>query len=165
VSNPYDLNDDELRWKIWDCSFYGKIPSISGDSVASLVLPMEVVLHQIEWAFPEDLGDGWILDLCIDEVLWESIPLTIQPSGFYSFKTDGKGVYLPKGTLVSTHIRSVSEEEEGDHYMTENFESRYSIFLSGLTMVSTMITPLSETFTQEGILKWNWFDDWQNSNC
>ena len=113
MSNPFELDDDELRWKIWDCSFYGKIPSISGDSVASLVLPMDV----------------WILDLCIDEVLWESIPLTIQPSGFYSFKTDGKGVYLPKGTLVSTHIRSVSEEEEGDHYMTENFESRYSIFL------------------------------------
>ena len=164
MSNPYELDDDELLWKIWDCSFYGKLPSISGDSVASLVLPMDVVLHQMEWAFPEDLGDGWVLDLCIDDVLWESIPLMVQPSGYYSFKTHSKGVFLPKGTLVSTHIRCIGEEEEGEEYLKQGFEARYSVFLSGLTVVSKKLTPLSETFSNEGILKWNWFKDWQEDN-
>ena len=165
MSNPYELDDDELRWKIWDCSFYGKIPSISGDSVASLVLPMDVVLHQMEWAFPEDLGEGWVLDLCIDDVLWESIPVTLQSTGYYSFKTEGRGVYLSKGTLITTHIRCILDEQEGDHYMSQSFESRYSVFLSGLTVVSNLVNPLRETFSNEGILKWNWFNDWQEHNA
>lgn len=125
---------------------------------------MDVVLHQMEWGFPEDLGEGWVLDLCIDDVLWESIPVMIQPSGYYSFKTHSNGVFLPKGTLVSTHIRCVSDEEEGDHYMNHSFESRYSVFLSGLTVVSKIVAPLSETFSNQGILKWNWFNDWQADN-
>ena len=60
MTNPFELDDDEMRWKIWDCSFYGKVPSIHGDSAASLVLPMDVVLHQMEWAFPEINNDGWV---------------------------------------------------------------------------------------------------------
>ncbi len=162
MSNPFELDDDELRWKIWDCSFYGKIPSINGDSAASLVLPMDVVLHQMEWAFPELSEDGWVLDLCVDEVLWESIPLVIQSSGFYSFKTNGKGVYLPKGTMISTHIRFLGEEEEGDFSPHRHTDARYSVFLSGLTVVASEISPLTKTFPQdESILKWNWFNDWQ----
>ena len=162
MSNPFELDDDELRWKIWDCSFYGKIPSINVDSAASLVLPMDVVLHQMEWAFPDLSEDGWVLDLCIDEVLWESIPLVIQSSGFYSFKTNGKGVYLPKGTMISTHIRFLGDEEEGDFSPHRYTDARYSVFLSGLTVVASEISPLSETFPKdESILKWNWFNDWQ----
>lgn len=162
MTNPFELDDDEMRWKIWDCSFYGKVPSIHGDSAASLVLPMDVVLHQMEWAFPEINNDGWVLDLCIDDVLWESIPLGIQSTGFYSFKTEGKGVYLPKGTMVSTHIRFLGEEEDGEHHLEKNLDSRYSVFLSGLTVVASNISPLGKVFNNdESILKWNWFNDWQ----
>jgi len=164
VSNPYELDDDDLRWKIWDCSFYGKLPSIFGDSAASIVLPMDVVLHEMEWMFPKDVEDGWLLDVCIDDFLWESIPLTIQSSGHYSFKNDNKGVFLPKGTLVSTHIRFVGDEEEGESHPFETNEVRYSVFLSGLTVVPDAVQSVAETFTQAGILKWNWFNDWQDQH-
>jgi hypothetical protein len=63
---------------------------------------------------------------------------------------------------VSTHIRFLGEEEDGEHHLEKNLDSRYSVFLSGLTVVASNISPLGKVFNKdESILKWNWFNDWQ----
>tara|TARA_R110000782_G_scaffold151434_1_gene244101 strand:+ start:115 stop:609 length:495 start_codon:yes stop_codon:yes gene_type:complete len=163
LSNPYEI-DEDLRWKTWDCSFYGRLPSLNGDSAASITLPMDVILNRMEWTFPSDTHDGWILDLCIDEVVVESIPLSVQTKGTYTFKMSDAGLYLPKGTLVSTHIRYLHEEEEGDYNIPQYDDHRYSIFLSGLTVIPETLTTLKGSFADMPILSWNWFSEWQDEH-
>ncbi len=60
LPNPFENN--ELRWKAWDCTFYGRLPTSHGESAASLVLPTEVVLNQMNWVVPVGLDIGWVLD-------------------------------------------------------------------------------------------------------
>jgi hypothetical protein len=163
LPNPFE--NDELRWKEWDCTFYGRLPTSHGESAASLVLPTEVVLNQMNWVFPVGLDIGWVLDLTIGELIIETIPLSMEPSGSYNLNESYRGLVLPKGTLLSTQIRYLRTKEGEEIPPFTDFQGeRYSIFFAGSTFTPPALTTLAGAFDSSPISRGKWFNEWQDEH-
>ena len=136
---PEDIRD----WDAWECSFYGKVPSLSGESEGSLVLPMDVQIDHIKWNCPELLGE-WALECWIDEeIVFEINPRT-HPAGQAEIRSDEALIVL-KGSSLITKLYYQGESDDYPDYEVElGRPAGYSIFVSGYSSRYDQPTTLRE---------------------
>jgi len=125
---PEDIRD----WDAWECSFYGKVPSLSGESEGSFVLPMDVKLDGIKWNCPELLGE-WALECWIDDELIFEIDPVSAPEGVVEIQ-DNDVLIVLKGSSIVTKLYYRGESDDYPQYERDlGRQTGYSIFVSGFS--------------------------------
>jgi hypothetical protein len=135
---PEDIRD----WDAWECSFYGEVPSLSGESEGSIVLPMDVQIDKISWKCPELLG-SWALEFWVDEEMVFNIEPQTYAIGEATIK--GYDFVVLKGSSLITKLYYLGESDDYPQYEKElGKSSGYSIFIAGYSARQEHATTIRE---------------------